>query len=37
MDFERGESVEWSIEDKSVLALKRKNVPPSLLKKKLQG
>jgi hypothetical protein len=37
MDFERGETVEWSIEDKSLLALKRKNVPPSLLKKKLQG
>jgi hypothetical protein len=37
MNFERGEIVEWSIEDKSLLALKRKNVPPSLLKKKLQG
>jgi antitoxin component of MazEF toxin-antitoxin module len=36
MDFERGETVEWTIEDKSLLALKRQNVPPSVLKKKLQ-
>ncbi len=36
MEFERGEVVEWSIEDKSLLALKRKNTPPSLLKKKQQ-
>jgi hypothetical protein len=35
MDFERGETVEWSIEDKSLLALQRKNVPPPVLKKKL--
>ena len=33
MDFSRGESVEWSIEDKSLLALRRLNPPPSLLKK----
>jgi len=26
--------VEWSIEDKGLLALKRQKVPPSLLKKK---
>ncbi len=36
MEFERGEVVEWSIEDKSLLALKRRNTPPSLLKKKRQ-
>jgi hypothetical protein len=35
MEFERGEMVEWSIEDKGLLALKRQKVPPSLLKKKL--
>lgn len=35
MDFERGETVEWIIEDKGLLALKRQNVPPSALKKKL--
>jgi len=33
MDFSRGETVEWSIEDKSLLALRRLNPPPSLLKK----
>jgi hypothetical protein len=36
MDFERGETVEWSIVDKSLLALKRQNVPAPLLKKKPQ-
>lgn len=35
MEFEKGEVVEWIIEDKALLALKRQNVPPSLLKKKL--
>ena len=35
MEFERGEVVEWSIEDKGLLALKRQKVPPSLMKKKL--
>lgn len=34
MDFERGETVEWIIEDKGLLALKRQNIPPSVLKKK---
>jgi hypothetical protein len=34
MDFERGEIVEWSIEDKNLLALKRLNPSPSVLKKK---
>jgi hypothetical protein len=35
MDFSRGETVEWSIEDKSLLALRRLHPPPSLLKKTL--
>lgn len=35
MEFERGETVEWFVEDKETLALKRHNVPPSVLKKKL--
>jgi hypothetical protein len=34
MEFERGETVEWFIEDKGMLALKRRKVPPSVLKKK---
>ena len=33
MDFARGETVEWSIEDNSLLALRRLN-PPSLRSKK---
>jgi hypothetical protein len=33
MDFQRGEVVEWSVEDKATLALTRKVVPPSVLKK----
>jgi hypothetical protein len=33
LDFSRGETVEWSIEDKSLLALRRLDPPPSLLKK----
>ncbi len=37
MDFERGEVVEWSIEDRSLLALKRRETPPSPLKKKRRG
>ncbi len=37
MEFERGETVEWTIEDKSRLVLKRQNTPPSLLKKKLKA
>jgi len=36
MDFERGEIVEWFIEDKGALALKRKEVPLLVLKKKRQ-
>lgn len=35
MDFTRGETVEWSIEDKSLLALRRLHPPPSVLKKTL--
>ena len=35
MDFTRGETVEWSIEDKSLLALRRLSPPPSVLKKTL--
>jgi hypothetical protein len=34
MDFSRGETVEWSIEDRSLLALRRLHAPPSPLKKK---
>lgn len=33
MDFERGEIVEWTIEDRSLLSLKRQNTPASPLKK----
>lgn len=34
MEFERGETVEWIIEDKSQLVLRRQSPPPSALKKK---
>jgi antitoxin component of MazEF toxin-antitoxin module len=34
LDFERGETVEWSIEDKNLLALRRLTPSPSALKKK---
>ena len=34
MEFEKGETVEWIIEDKGQLVLKRRIVPPSALKKK---
>ena len=34
MEFERGETVEWIIEDKSSLVLRRLKVPPSAVKKK---
>ena len=33
MDFSRGETVEWSVEDNSLLALRRLHPPPSRLKK----
>lgn len=35
MEFTRGETVEWLIEDKSLLALRRHQTPPSVLKKTL--
>jgi antitoxin component of MazEF toxin-antitoxin module len=35
MDFTRGETVEWSVEDKSLLALRRRTPPASVLKKTL--
>lgn len=35
MEFSRGETVEWLIEDKGLLALRRLEVPPSVLKKTL--
>lgn len=35
MEFSRGESVEWIIEDKSLLALRRPNAPPPVLKNTL--
>ena len=34
MEFERGEIVEWYIEDKSTLALKRTTPPALILKRK---
>ena len=36
MEFERGETVEWIIEDKGSLVLRRQMVPPSAIKKKQQ-
>ena len=33
MDFARGETVEWSVEDRSLLSLRRLHAPPSPLKK----
>ncbi len=35
MEFERGETVEWILEDKSQLVVRRLKTPPSALKKKL--
>lgn len=35
MEFQRGETVEWIIEDKSLLALRRPSPPPPVLKKTL--
>ena len=35
MDFSRGETVEWFVENKGLLALRRTNPPPSVLKKTL--
>ncbi len=33
MEFTRGEIVEWIIEDKGQMVLKRRNVPPSAVMK----
>lgn len=33
MEFERGETVEWIIEDKGQLVVRRRRTPPSALKK----
>ena len=35
MDFSRGEVVEWFVENKGLLALRRTSPPPSVLKKTL--
>jgi len=35
MEFEKGEVVEWVIEDKSQMVLRRRETPPSALKKTL--
>jgi len=35
MEFSKGETVEWIVEDKSLLALRRLDTPPSALKKTL--
>ena len=37
MDFERGEIVEWFVEDKGTLALRRAVTPEPILKKKLEN
>jgi hypothetical protein len=34
MEFERGETVEWIVEDKASMVLRRLKAPPSALKKK---
>ena len=36
MEFERGETVEWIVEDKKQLVLRRRNPPPSALKKTVE-
>jgi hypothetical protein len=37
MEFERGETVEWVIEDKSQLVLRRHTTPATTLKKTILG
>jgi bifunctional DNA-binding transcriptional regulator/antitoxin component of YhaV-PrlF toxin-antitoxin module len=37
MEFERGEVVEWIVEDKGQLVLRRRSTPPSALKKTTEG
>jgi hypothetical protein len=34
MEFQRGETVEWIIEDKNQLVLRRHEAPPSMKKKR---
>jgi hypothetical protein len=36
MEFERGETVEWIVEDKSQLVLRRRTPPPSAQKKTVE-
>lgn len=35
LDFSRGETVEWTVEDRETLVVRRLKAPPSALKKKL--
>ena len=37
MEFQRGETVEWIIEDKNQLVLRRQEAQPSTVKKKRQA
>jgi hypothetical protein len=37
MEFERGETVEWFVEDKETLALRRQETPPLVLKKNFKN
>ena len=37
MEFSRGETVEWVVEDKALLALRRLQPPAPVLKKTLRG
>lgn len=37
MEFSRGEMVDWIIEDKTQLVLRRRSAPPSALKKTHRG
>ena len=37
MEFSRGETVEWIVEDKALLALRRLVPPPAALKKTLRA
>jgi hypothetical protein len=37
MDFSKGETVEWSIHDRTSLVLQRPHAPPSPLEKKTKG
>ena len=37
MEFKQSETVEWFVEDKATLALKRHNVPEPVLKKNIRN